>query len=74
MSGALGYLRGLFGANQPMATRVGLLNTGELVLVSAADQAQVLSADTTRVICKVLTGSKPNIDLPADIPGQYRPR
>lgn len=33
-----------------LPTRVGLLNTGELVLVDCADHAQVLSAPTTALI------------------------
>lgn len=35
-------------------TRVGLLDTGELILVDDADCAQVLSAGTTTVIRHVL--------------------
>ena len=35
---------------QRSPTRVGLLNTGELILVDDRDQAQVLSAPTTALI------------------------
>ncbi len=38
----------------PQPTRVGLLNTGELVLVDSTDRAQVLSAATTRLIAQEL--------------------
>lgn len=38
----------------PQPTRVGVLNTGELVLVDQHGQAQVISADTTQVIRAVL--------------------
>ena len=34
----------------PQATRVGLLNTGELVLVDSLGHAQILSAQTTDVV------------------------
>lgn len=37
-------------AVQRQATRVGVLNTGELVLVDATGAAQVLSAPTTSLI------------------------
>jgi len=50
---------GLFHAGEPVATRVGLLNTGELVLVSPCGQAQVLTEATTGVIRLVL--ETPNV-------------
>lgn len=42
---SLGWVRA-----QRLPVRVGLLNTGELILVDGCDQAQVLSAPTTALI------------------------
>lgn len=41
----------------PLPTRVGLLDSGELVLLSPHDQAQVLSIATTERIRSVLAAS-----------------
>lgn len=60
MKGAWQWLCGLFHAGEPVATRVGLLNTGELVLVSACGQAQVLSEGTTSTIRAVLYDAEMN--------------
>lgn len=54
MSALWRWLCDLFGPQKAQQTRVGLLNTGELVLVSACGQAQVLNAHTSRLIGETL--------------------
>lgn len=44
----------------PQATRVGLLNTGELVLVDNFGHAQILSVQTTDVV-RVVVAAGPRI-------------
>lgn len=46
----VGGLAALIGPRQAQPVRVGVLNTGELVLVDGAGGAQVLSAPTTALI------------------------
>lgn len=59
MRAAWRWLCELWPNGAPMATRVGLLNTGELVLVSPCGQAQVLSSVTTYRIRRVLGAEVP---------------
>lgn len=42
----------------PQATRVGLLNTGELVLVDSFGHAQILGAQTTDVVRDTLAAAE----------------
>lgn len=44
----------------PLATRVGLLNTGELVLVDSLGHAQILGAQTTDVVRDILDAAECN--------------
>lgn len=46
----------------PQATRVGLLNTGELVLVDNFGHAQILSVQTTDVVRVVVTAGPRSLD------------
>ena len=53
MNRFINWLRSL--AEQPGPTRVGVLNTGELILVNSAGHVQVLRPETTDLIRDVLT-------------------
>lgn len=52
-------LAALFGPAQRTPLRVGVLNTGELVLVDGADRAQVLSAQATQLIRQAMIDTDP---------------
>lgn len=62
MARAIATLRGLWATitATPQATRVGLLNSGELVLVDSFGHARILAAHTTDVVRDVLAAAECN--------------
>lgn len=67
MSAVWQWFCGLFNAGAQQPLRVGLLNTGELVLVTGCGQVQVLSVATTQTIVDVMY-ALPNLRLPHSDP------
>ena len=57
MATLIDWFHGLFGLRSG-ALRVGVLNTGELVLMDAAGHAQTFSAESTDLIRDVLTDAE----------------
>ncbi|RQO63137.1 hypothetical protein DBR47_00765 [Paucibacter sp. KBW04] len=56
-------VRAAFKARPPQPTRVGLLNTGELVVLDASGGTLVFAAQTTRLIREAIVDCELVLDL-----------